>query len=73
MRNIVLMAVAAAALSAYVGVANADSICRQVCAEGFCQTQCFDGNDHIFLDNNDKNFYYEHGRPDVFMDRDLAN
>jgi hypothetical protein len=69
-RTIMLIAATAAALTASVSVADADRICRQVCAEGFCQTQCVDNNDHIFLDNNDKNFYYEHGRPDVLRDRD---
>jgi hypothetical protein len=70
MRAIMLMAAAAAALIVFAATANAERICRQVCEAGFCATRCFDSSDHIFLDNNDRNFYYQHGRPDVFMDRD---
>lgn len=73
MRAIMLMAAAAAALTALAATANAERMCRQVCEEGFCRTQCFDSGDHIYLDNRDRNFYYEHGRPDVLMDRDLAS
>ncbi len=73
MRAIVLTTAAAAALTAIAATAHAERICRQVCEEGFCRTQCFDSDDHIYLDNRDRNFYFEHGRPDVFMDRDLAS
>jgi hypothetical protein len=71
MRTIALLSTAAAVLTAipaFVPSANADRLCRQVCEAGFCQTHCFD-SDHIYLDDQDKDFYLRHGRPDVFMDR----
>jgi hypothetical protein len=57
-----------AAVAAFVPSAKADRICRQVCDQGFCQNECFD-SDHIYLDNQDKDFYLRHGRPDVLLDR----
>ncbi len=72
MRTITIMASAAGALTAafaFAPKANAERICREVCEAGFCQTYCFDENDHIFLDNRDKDFYLRHGRPDVLLDR----
>jgi hypothetical protein len=57
-----------AAVAAFAPSANADRICRQVCDAGFCQTHCFD-SDHVYLDNQDKDFYLRHGRPDVLLDR----
>jgi hypothetical protein len=68
MRAITIMATAASALaaaSAFAPRANADRVCRQVCEAGFCQTVCVDENDHIFLDNSDKDFYIREGHPDA--------
>jgi hypothetical protein len=70
MRTIMFMAAAAAALTAFAAPADAERVCRQVCAAGFCQTQCFDSGDHIYLDKRDRDFFDQHGRPAAFMDRD---
>ena len=72
MRTITIMASAAGALAAalvFAPSANAERLCRQVCDEaGFCQSVCVD-DDHVFLDNADKDFYLRHGRPDAFLGR----
>jgi len=71
MRTITLLSTAAAvftAVAAFAPGAEADRICRQVCEVGFCQIHCFE-NDHVYLDDQDKDFYVRHGRPDVLMDR----
>jgi hypothetical protein len=71
MKTITLLSTAAAvltAVAAFAPAANAERICRQVCEQGFCQTQCVE-NDHIFLDNQDKDFYLRHGSPEDFTDR----
>jgi hypothetical protein len=72
MRTITIMATAAGALAAAIAFApraNAERLCRQVCDQaGFCQSICVD-DDHVFLDNADKDFYLRHGRPDAFIDR----
>lgn len=71
MRTITLLPAVAAALFAvfsFAPSAKADRICRQVCDAGFCQNLCSD-SDHVYLDNQDKDFYLRHGRPDVLMDR----
>jgi hypothetical protein len=71
MRTISIMTTAAAALVAAVVFApraNAERICRQVCDQSFCQPICIE-DDHIFLDNADKDFYLRHGRPDAFLGR----
>jgi hypothetical protein len=72
MRAITIMTTAAGALAAalvFAPSANAERICRQVCDQaGFCQSVCVD-DDHVFLDNADKDFYLRHGRPDAFIDR----
>jgi hypothetical protein len=72
MRAIAIMTTAAGALAAafvFAPRANAERICRQVCDQaGFCQSICVD-DDHIFLDNADKDFYLRHGRPDAFIGR----
>jgi hypothetical protein len=72
MRTITIMTAAAGALAAalvFAPRANAERICRQVCDQaGFCQSICVD-DDHVFLDNDDKDFYLRHGRPDAFLGR----
>jgi hypothetical protein len=72
MRAITIMTTAAGALAAalvFAPSANAERLCRQVCdEEGFCQSVCVD-DDHVFLDNADKDFYRRHGRPDAFLGR----
>ena len=70
MRAITIMTTAAlAAASVFAPSANAERICRQVCDQaGFCQSICVD-DDHVFLDNSDKDFYLRHGRPDAFLGR----
>ena len=72
MRTITIMTTAAGALAAAIAFApraNAERLCRQVCDQaGFCQSICVD-DDHVFLDNADKDFYLRHGRPDAFIDR----
>ena len=72
MRAITIMTTAAGALAAalvFAPRADAERICRQVCDQaGFCQSICVD-DDHIFLDNADKDFYLRHGRPEAFIDR----
>jgi hypothetical protein len=72
MRAIAITTTAAGALAAaffFAPRADAERICRQVCDQaGFCQSVCVD-NDHVFLDNDDKDFYLRHGRPDAFIDR----
>jgi hypothetical protein len=72
MRVIRIMATVAGALAAafvFAPRANAERLCRQVCdAAGFCQSICVD-DDHVFLDNSDKDFYLRHGRPDAFLGR----
>jgi hypothetical protein len=72
MRAITTMTTAAGALAAalaFAPCAHAERMCRQVCDQaGFCQSVCAD-DDHVFLDNDDKDFYLRHGRPDAFMDR----
>ncbi len=72
MRAITTMTTAAVALAAaiiFAPRASAERVCRQVCDQaGFCQSVCVD-DDHIFLDNADKDFYLRHGRPDAFIGR----
>ena len=72
MHAISIMATAAGALAAacvFAPRADAERICRQVCDEaGSCQSVCVD-DDHVFLDNADKDFYRRHGRPDAFLGR----
>jgi hypothetical protein len=72
MRTITIMATAAGALAAafaFAPRANAERICRQVCDQaGFCQSICVE-DDHVFLDNRDKDFYFRHGQPDAFLGR----
>jgi hypothetical protein len=71
MRAITIMATAAVALAAafaFAPIANAERICRQVCEADFCQSICVE-NDHVFLDNSDKDFYLRHGQPDAFLGR----
>jgi hypothetical protein len=72
MRTITIMTTAAGALAAalvFAPRANAERICRQACDQaGFCQSVCVD-DDHVFLDNDDKDFYLRHGRPDAFLGR----
>ena len=72
MRLITIIATASGALAAafiFAPRANAERICRQVCDEaGFCQSVCVE-NDHVFLDNSDKDFYLRHGQPDAFLGR----
>jgi hypothetical protein len=72
MRAITIMTTAAGALAAalvFAPRANAERICRQACDQaGFCQSVCVD-DDHVFLDNDDKDFYLRHGRPDAFLGR----
>jgi len=40
-------------------------VCDQA---GFCQSVCVE-DDHVFLDNDDKDFYLRHGQPGAFLDR----
>ena len=72
MRAITIMTTAAGALAAalfFAPSANAERICRQVCDQaGFCQSICVE-DDHVFLDNADKDFYLRHGQPDAFLGR----
>jgi hypothetical protein len=72
MRTISIMTTAAGALAAallFAPGADAERLCRQVCDQaGFCQSICVD-DDHVFLDNADKDFYLRHGRPDAFLGR----
>ena len=72
MRTITIMTTAAGALAAalvFAPSANAERLCRQVCDQaGFCQSICVD-DDHVFLDNADKDFYVRHGQPDAFLGR----
>ena len=69
---ITIIAIAAGALAVALALApraNAERICRQVCDQaGFCQSICVE-NDHVFLDNDDKEFYLRHGQPDAFLGR----
>jgi hypothetical protein len=69
---ITIMATAAGALAAALALtprANADGVCRQVCEAGFCQSVCVDENDHVLLDNSDKDIYVRDGRPDASSGR----
>jgi hypothetical protein len=71
MRAITIMTTAAGALAAalvFAPRANAERMCRQVCDQGVCQSICVE-DDHVFLDNEDKDFYIRHGRPDEFLGR----
>jgi hypothetical protein len=72
MHAITIMTTAAGVLAAalvFAPRANAERICRQACDQaGFCQSICVD-DDHVFLDNADKDFYLRHGRPDAFLGR----
>jgi hypothetical protein len=72
MRAITIMTTAAGALAAglvFAPSAKAERICRQACDQaGFCQSVCVE-DDHVFLDNDDKDFYLRHGRPDAFLGR----
>jgi hypothetical protein len=72
MRTITIITTAAAALAAalaFAPSADAERLCRQVCDQaGFCQSICVD-DDHVFLDNADKDFYVRHGQPDAFLGR----
>ena len=72
MRAITIITTAAGALAAalvFAPGANAERLCRQACDQaGFCQSVCVD-NDHVFLDNADKDFYLRHGQPDAFLGR----
>jgi hypothetical protein len=72
MRAITIVTTATGALAAvlvFAPRAHAERICRQVCDQaGFCQSICVD-DDHVFLDNDDKDFYRRHGQPDAFLGR----
>ena len=72
MHAISIMATAAVAMAAaivFAPRASAERVCRQACDQaGFCQSICVD-DDHVFLDNDDKDFYRRHGRPDAFLGR----
>jgi len=71
MRAITIISTAAAALAAalvFAPRANAERICHQVCDQGICQSVCVEDG-HVFLDNEDKDFYLRHGRPDAFLGR----
>jgi hypothetical protein len=72
MHTMTIMATAALGLvtaCTFAPRANAERICRQVCDQaGFCQSICVE-NDHVFLDNDDKEFYLRHGQPDAFLGR----
>jgi len=72
MRALTIMTTAAVALATtfvFAPRANAERICRQVCDQaGVCQSICVD-DDHVFLDNSDKDFYLRHGQPDAFLGR----
>jgi hypothetical protein len=72
MRTIAILTTAAGALAAalvFASRAHAERICRQVCDQaGFCQSVCAE-DDHIFLDNSDKDFFLRHGQPDAFLGR----
>ena len=65
MRKITLMGAAAAALAAvtaFAGPANAERICRQVCDEGFCRSQCFENGARVYRDRDD---YDRHRGPGI--------
>ena len=71
MRAITIISTAAAALAAATVLApraNAERICHQVCDQGICQSVCVEDG-HVFLDNEDKDFYIRHGRADAFLGR----
>jgi hypothetical protein len=61
----VLMGTAAAVLTAttlLAGPASADRICKKVCHEGFCRSQCVERSDRLYMRDRD---YYHHRRPGV--------
>jgi hypothetical protein len=72
MRTITIMTTAAGALAAalaFAPSANAERLCRQACDQaGFCQSVCVE-DDHVFMDNAEKDFYLRHGQPDAFLGR----
>jgi hypothetical protein len=72
MRAITIMTTAAGALAAalaFAPSANAERLCRQACDQaGFCQSVCVE-DDHVFMDNAEKDFYLRHGQPDAFLGR----
>ena len=69
MKTIALIGTAVSSLIAvtlYVGPADAERVCRQVCDDGFCQTRCFDRGGRVYLYDRDRDRdYYDHRRPGV--------
>lgn len=64
MRMIALVGTAAAALSAatfFAGPADAERICRQVCDDGFCRTQCVERGDRLYDRDYDRGYYRRPG------------
>ena len=66
MRSITLMGTAAAVLTVgtlLAAPASADRICKKVCHEGFCRSQCIErGGDHLYMQDRDRDYYHQrHG------------
>ena len=63
MRSITLMGTAAAVLTATMllaAPASADRICKKVCHEGFCRSQCVERSDRLYM--RDRDYYHQHHR-----------
>ena len=59
MRLVTLMGTAAALLTATMllaAPANADRICKKVCHEGFCRSQCVERGDRLYM--RDRDYYH---------------
>jgi hypothetical protein len=63
MRLITLMGTATALLTATMlltAPASADRICKKVCHEGFCRSQCVERSDRLYM--RDRDYYHHHHR-----------
>jgi hypothetical protein len=61
MRSITLMGTAAALLTATMllaAPASADRICKKVCHEGFCRSQCVERSDRLYM--RDRDYHRDH-------------
>jgi hypothetical protein len=67
MRSVTLMGTAAAVLTTTMLLAvpaSADRICKKVCHEGICRSQCVERSDRLYMRDNmrDRDYYHHHHR-----------
>jgi hypothetical protein len=67
MRSVMLTGTAAAVLTTTMLLAvpaSADRICKKVCHEGICRSQCVERGDRLYMRDNmrDRDYYHHHHR-----------